>query len=162
MKGEHEKHWRCWASKMRMFFFSTILSTNDTIHPHIATLLWGLRLPKFNAQIDGESSFERFRQWVLGRFLAWEFGPVTLARVTSVCAVVAKATWNLVGGLVAIFGIFPSIGNVIIPIDFPIFQSGSNHQPEIIFTFCKERKHEDVACIWFTVQWNKRVIFFVY
>ena len=36
---------------------------------------------------------------------------------------------NLVGGLVAIFGIFPYIGNFIIPIDFHIFQRGSNHQP---------------------------------
>ena len=37
---------------------------------------------------------------------------------------------NLVGGLVAIF-IFPYIGNFIIPIDFHIFQRGSNHQPVI-------------------------------
>ena len=29
------------------------------------------------------------------------------------------------------FFIFPNIGNVIIPIDFHIFQRGSNHQPDI-------------------------------
>ena len=38
---------------------------------------------------------------------------------------------DLVGGLVAIFGIFPH-GNVIIPIDFHIFQRGSNHQPVML------------------------------
>ena len=37
---------------------------------------------------------------------------------------------KLVGGLVAIFGIFPEILGTIIPIDFHIFQSGSNHQPD--------------------------------
>ena len=42
---------------------------------------------------------------------------------------------NLVGGLVAIFWIFPYIGNLIIPIDFHIFQRGWNHQPVIISLF---------------------------
>ena len=37
---------------------------------------------------------------------------------------------GLVGGLVAINFIFPYIGVLIIPIDFHIFQRGSNHQPE--------------------------------
>ena len=36
----------------------------------------------------------------------------------------------MVGGLVAIFYVPINIGNVIIPIDFHIFQRGSNHQPE--------------------------------
>ena len=36
----------------------------------------------------------------------------------------------LVGGLVAIFCMFPYIGFLIIPIDFHIFQRGSNHQPD--------------------------------
>ena len=43
---------------------------------------------------------------------------------------------NLKGRVIIIAGwwfgtffIFPYIGNVVIPIDFPIFQRGSNHQP---------------------------------
>ena len=38
----------------------------------------------------------------------------------------------LVGGLVAIFYFPRNIGLLIIPIDFHIFQRGSNHQPELI------------------------------
>ena len=50
-----------------------------------------------------------------------------------------KAMWNtwkiyLVGGLVAIWIIFPYIGNVIIPIDLHIFQRGSKHQPVIYWS----------------------------
>ena len=40
--------------------------------------------------------------------------------------------FHLVGGLVAIFGIFPYIGFLIIPIDVDIFQRGSNHQPVMV------------------------------
>ena len=39
---------------------------------------------------------------------------------------------DLVGGLVAIFFIFPYLGNFIIPIDFHLFQRGSNHQPVMV------------------------------
>ena len=48
-----------------------------------------------------------------------------------------RANWNsktkkitLVGGLVAIFYFPRNIGLLIIPIDFHIFQRGSNHQPD--------------------------------
>ena len=39
----------------------------------------------------------------------------------------------LVGGLVAIFYFPRNIGNFIIPIDFHIFQRGSNHQPVTVY-----------------------------
>ena len=41
----------------------------------------------------------------------------------------SHANMSLVGGLVAIFYFPRNIGNLIIPIDFHIFQRGSNHQP---------------------------------
>ena len=41
---------------------------------------------------------------------------------------------SLVGGLVAIFWIFPEILGIIIPIDVHIFQRGSNHQPDPSFS----------------------------
>ena len=46
--------------------------------------------------------------------------------------------------------IFPYIGNVIIPIDFPILQRGWNHQPDIIFLTLQslpEKQNESVTCI---------------
>ena len=43
---------------------------------------------------------------------------------------------KLVRGLVAIFGIFPEILGIIIPIDFHIFQRGSNHQPGNNYSLC--------------------------
>ena len=45
---------------------------------------------------------------------------------------------KLVGGLVAIWIIFPYIGNLIIPIDFHIFQRGGpTTNQEIIWTHVK-------------------------
>ena len=56
-------------------------------------------------------------------------GPVVPVVLDSICL--------LVGSLVAMSFIFPYIGLLIIPIDFHIFQRGSNHQPVWITDFKK-------------------------
>ena len=48
-----------------------------------------------------------------------------------VAAQIVKNQLQLVGGDWNMTGLFShSVGNVIIPIDFPIFQMGWNHQPD--------------------------------
>ena len=51
----------------------------------------------------------------------------------------------LVGGLVAIFGMFPYIGNFIIPVDELIFFRGvQNHQPVIVIILVMTKyKYDD-------------------
>ena len=76
----------------------------------------------------------------------WSFDPVGIFFAKQICPNTSLQKHMLVGGLEHFLNFPINIGFLIIPIDFNIFQRGSNHQPECHFVCSLDMLYYKIYC----------------